>query len=103
MPLYDLIPAVMLGVGLVTAIAALIGKHRIGAAGLWAMAGLFFLSFWFTEPVTDETRHLHWFPASLAVVLLMMPLITVTAAIGGVARLVLGKVRSRRSHRKKSE
>jgi hypothetical protein len=93
MPLHGLIPAVMLGMGFVSIITALIGRARICGAALLALLGLFVLSFWFPEPVTEENRGLHWFPVSLLILFLAIPLMFAAAAVGALFRFLLRLVR----------
>lgn len=89
MPLHDLIPAAMLGVMVVGVACALFGRGRAVGGTVIVLLLLFGTSFWFPEPPPANGARLHWFPASLAVLILTVPLLVVAALLGWIVRGLL--------------
>ncbi|MCD2323506.1 hypothetical protein LQ953_05690 [Sphingomonas sp. IC-56] len=95
MPLYGLIPAAMLVMGFVAAVAALIGRQKGAGRALIAMLALFGFGLCFDEPSTPDGAHLRPFPSVVLVLLLTFPVIAASAILNGVIRLGVRVARAR--------
>jgi hypothetical protein len=93
---YDLIPAAMLVVTVVAVVCALFNWFRAGVGAGIVLLLLFVVSLWFPEPPLPDHPNMHWFPASLAVLLFGYPLIVASALLGWIVRGLLALVRSAR-------
>lgn len=87
MPLHDLIPAAMLAVAVVSIVATLIDRQKTAGRAVIVLLVLFVVSLWFPEP-TPDYPYMHWFPASLAVLMVALPAIAAAAVIGWISRLL---------------
>ena len=96
---YDLIPAAMLVMGSISAIAALIGCHKGAGRALIAMLALFAAGLWFQAPAAPEHASLHPFPPVLFVLLVTFPVIVAATIFGGLARWVLRRFQVWRANR----